>query len=233
MLEIIDLTFYYGNIKALDRVTFKIKDGSFVLIVGANASGKTTLLKILCGLLPIQKGKIMFDKKELSQNDLRYLCGYVFHNPLNQIVGTTVEEDIAFGLENIGMERNRMIKEVEKTLKSFGLYELKEKDPATLSAGQLQKLATASVTVLKPKYLFLDEPTSMLDEQDSKQIKQCLKDLNDSGITILVSTHDLEQFLDTSNWIIHLNNGKIDFEGEIKEFLEKDFPDVERPGCFN
>jgi energy-coupling factor transport system ATP-binding protein len=73
----------------------------------------------------------------------------------------------------------------------------------------------------------------MLDEQDSKQIKQCLKDLNDSGITILVSTHDLEQFLDTSNWIIHLNNGKIDFEGEIKEFLEKDFPDVERPGCFN
>ncbi|WP_041082864.1 energy-coupling factor ABC transporter ATP-binding protein [Thermotoga profunda] len=228
MLRIIDLGFKYRSTTALDRINLSIQDGESILLTGANGSGKTTLLKILAGLLPIQTGKILYDDKELSQEDLKFLCGYVFHNPINQIIGSTVEEDVAFGLENMGVPKNTMHKEVERVLQEFQLYELKDKDPVNLSAGQAQKLAIASVVVMKPKFLLLDEPTSMLDSKGCMQVIEMLKALNQMNITLIISTHEIYQFANLAKRVIHLSNGTVDFDGSFSEFMTSSIDDVEK-----
>ncbi len=228
MLRVVDLSFSYRSAVALKKVNLSIHDGDFILLVGANGSGKTTLLKILAGLLPIQTGKIFSDDRELSQQDLRLLSGYVFHNPINQITGSTVEEDIAFGLENMGVPRNTMQELVEKALDVFQLRQLRYEDPLNLSAGQAQRLAIASVAVLKPKYLLLDEPTSMLDDTGYRQVKEVLKTLNQMNVTVIVSTHEIHQFIDLAGRIVHLSDGTVDFDGSIDEFIKSPIDDVEK-----
>lgn len=228
MLKITNLSFKYKSKIALNDINLLIHDGDFLLLTGANGSGKTTLLKILSGLLPIQSGKIFHNTEELSQKDLKMLCGYVFHNPVNQIIGSTVEEDVAFGLENMGIARIMMHEEVEKILRKFELYKFRDEDPMNLSAGQAQKLAVASIAVLKPKYLFLDEPTSMLDDKGCQQVKEVIQLLNRMGVTIVISTHEIHLFADLAKRIVHLSNGKIDFDGSIADFMNSVIDDVEK-----
>ncbi|MGB9820489.1 MAG: energy-coupling factor ABC transporter ATP-binding protein [Pseudothermotoga sp.] len=228
MLQVVNLSFQYKIDKALDQVNLAVHDGDFLLLTGANGSGKTTLLKILAGLLPVQSGEILFDGRVLSQNDLRMLCGYVFHNPVNQIIGSTLEEDVAFGLENMGVPRSKMHEQVTEILEIFQLSQLKNEDPMSLSAGQAQKLAIASVAVLKPKYLLLDEPTSMLDDLGCRQVNQVLRALNQMGMSIVISTHEIYQFTDLARRVIHLCRGTVDFDGSINEFIDSPIDDVEK-----
>jgi len=227
-LQVFDLSFSYREVRVLEDLNFSVSEREFVLLTGANGSGKTTLLKLLAGLLPVQKGKISLDGKQLSRQDLRILCGYVFHNPINQIVGSTVEEDIAFGLENIGMPRKTMVERVQEVLDFFDLNSLKDEDPLNLSAGQAQKLAIASIVALKPKYLLLDEPTTMLDHKGCTQVKEILKKLNELDTTVILSTHEIHQFYDLAKRVIHLKNGRIDFDGSVEEFFASTIDDVEK-----
>lgn len=228
MLQAIDLSFRYGSTVVLDKMNLLIHDGDFILLTGANGSGKTTFLKILAGLLPVQAGKILHNNRELSQEDLKLLCGYIFHNPTNQIIGSTVEEDVAFGLENMGTPRKIMHEEVDKILRKFQLYQFKDENPINLSAGQAQKLAVASIAVLKPKYLLLDEPTSMLDEKGCQQVKEVIQSLNQMDIGIIVSTHEIYQFNDLAERVVHLSHGRIDFDGSFVEFMNSSIDDVEK-----
>lgn len=228
MIELIDVSFSYGNGWVLKNIDLKIEIGSFILVVGANGSGKTTLLKLLAGLLPIQSGSIRMHGKDLNENDLKKICCYVFHNPFDQIIGSTVEEDIAFGLENLGLNRKQIQMKVEKTLERFQLEEKRYNDPFTLSGGTAQRLAVASLYVLQPEVFLLDEPTSMLDDDGICEILEALEELKNQGKTTLVSTHEPRIFFELATQVIHMNQGSIDFFGDLKEFLEKEFEDVER-----
>ncbi len=229
MLDVKKVFFSYGDRFALRDINLIIHESELVFLTGANGSGKTTLLKLLSGLLPFQEGEILYNKSKVTHRELRYLTGYVFHNPLEQLFNFTVEDEIAFGLENMGVEREEMLKQVDQTLKSFDLERYRLKDPAKLSGGQAQKVAIASIVVLKPKFLFLDEPTGMLDDDGIEQVKSCLTSLLKSGLSIIVSTHELWHFHGMISRVIHLNQGSIDFDGSYEEFKKKNFEDVEMP----
>lgn len=227
MLELNEVCFSYDNGFALKDVTFKVEKGSFVLLVGANGSGKTTLLKILAGLLPIASGSIKVDGKTVSDRELRTLCCYMFHNPFEQIVGSTVDEDIAFGLESLGLSRKLIQDKVIKALDIFHLHENAHANPFTLSAGTAQKLVAASLYVLEPEIFLLDEPTSMLDDSGVAELINALSQLKALGKTILVSTHEPKIFADLATSIIHMKDGQVDFQGPVDDFLERRFDDVE------
>ncbi len=227
MIELIDVSFSYGKGWVLRNINLKVEKGSFILVVGANGSGKTTLLKLLAGLLPLQSGSIRMYGKDLNENDLKEICCYVFHNPFDQIVGSTVEEDIAFGLENLGLNKKQIQMKVKKTLERFHLEEKRYNDPLTLSGGTAQKLAVASLYVLQPEVFLLDEPTSMLDDEGVYEILEALEELKNQGKTTLVSTHEPRIFFELATQIVHMKQGSIDFFGNLKEFLEKEFEDVE------
>ncbi|MCS7175210.1 energy-coupling factor ABC transporter ATP-binding protein [Pseudothermotoga sp.] len=227
MLELIDVSFSYGDGWALKNINLKIEENSFVLVVGANGSGKTTLFKLLAGLLPLQSGFIRLNGKDLKEIDLKKICCYVFHNPFDQIIGSTVEEDIAFGLENLGLSRDQIRARVQKTLESFQLDERRHDDPFTLSGGTAQKLAVASLYALQPEIFLLDEPTSMLDDEGVYEILKALEELKKMGKTILISTHEPKIFFNLATQIIHMRRGSVDFFGSLEDFLEERFEDVE------
>ncbi|AEH51973.1 energy-coupling factor ABC transporter ATP-binding protein [Pseudothermotoga thermarum] len=227
MLEAIDISFSYGKRLVLKQINLTLREGELVLLTGANGCGKTTLLKLLSGLLPFQEGQILYNKKKVSQKELRDLTGYVFHNPFEQIFNFTVEHEIAFGLENTGVERQRMLKIVDETLEFFKLNSVRFKDPGTLSCGQAQRVAIASIVVLKPKFLFLDEPTAMLDDEGCKQVKDCLKALLEEGIGIVVATHEPAFFSQLVSTVVHMSFNSVDFVGSFDQFKSKGFEDVE------
>ncbi|WP_448523645.1 energy-coupling factor ABC transporter ATP-binding protein [Pseudothermotoga sp.] len=227
MLELSNVFFDYADGFTLRNICLKIEKGSFALLVGANGSGKTTLLKILAGLLPIRSGFIRLNGKLVGCEELRENCCYVFHNPFDQIVGSTVEEDIAFGLENLGLSRRRIRDKIERALKMFNLSEKSSANPLTLSGGTAQKLAVVSLYVLEPEVFLLDEPTSMLDDLGVTELKEALKELNRIGKTIIVSTHEPRVFFELATSVVHMIDGSVDFHGSVSEFLGRQFDDVE------
>ncbi|WP_448535113.1 energy-coupling factor ABC transporter ATP-binding protein [Pseudothermotoga sp.] len=227
MLELSGVCFSYADGFTLKNICLRIEKGSFVLLVGANGSGKTTLLKILAGLLPIRSGFIRLNGKVVGCEELREYCCYVFHNPFDQIVGSTVEEDIAFGLENLGLSRSHIRDKIERALRMFNLSEKSSANPLTLSGGTAQKLAVASMYVLEPEVFLLDEPTSMLDDLGVTELKEALKELNRIGKTIIVSTHEPRVFFDLATCVVHMIDGSLDFHGNVSEFLGRQFDDVE------
>ncbi len=227
MLQVRQICFAYKDKPILNRIDLTIKEEEFLLLTGANGSGKTTLLKILAGLLSAQSGEIFYNGSKISQEELRKITGYVFHNPLEQIFNFTVEQEIAFGLENMGLEREEILSRVDSVMKIFDLQKYRMKDPAKLSAGQAQKVAIASIIAFRPTFLFLDEPTGMLDEEGCRQVKNCLKSLLKNGIGIVVSTHEPWYFEEMTSRVIHLSRGIIDFDGDYDEFKKRNFEDVE------
>lgn len=227
MIELRNVHFSYGDGFALKDITLAVEKGSFNLLVGANGSGKTTLLKILAGLLPIRSGTIIIDGRIATYADLREFCCYVLHNPFEQIVGSTVEEDLAFGLENLGLRREEIRENMEAALKMFQLSEVRHANPFILSGGLAQKLVIASLYLLKPEIFLLDEPTSMLDDPGVEELLQALRELKQLGKTIFVSTHEPKIFFGLATSVIHMSDGTIDFHGGIHEFLERRFEDVE------
>ena len=178
IIEVNNVSFEYitdeNTIKAIDNLDLQVKEGEFVAIIGHNGSGKSTLSKNLNAILFPTEGNILINKMDTREEDklwdIRQTAGMVFQNPDNQIVATVVEEDVAFGPENLGIEPNEIRKRVEESLKSVGMYELRDRQPHLLSGGQKQRVAIAGIIAMKPKCIIFDEATAMLDPSGRKEV---------------------------------------------------------------
>ncbi len=225
LAEVSNISFQYEakTNKALDNVSFKVHDGEWLAIVGHNGSGKSTLAKLLIGLYFANEGTIMVNDMVMSEEtvwDIRRHIGMVFQNPDNQFVGTTVQDDVAFGLENAGIEREDMINRVQDALKKVRMDEFLDQEPHHLSGGQKQRVAIAGVLALRPSIIILDEATSMLDPLGRSEVLGIIRELKeDKQLTVISITHDLEEAARADRMIV-LNQGKIFAEGSPAEIFK-------------
>lgn len=230
MIKTDNLFFRYDDEKDLEKFALKnvdlhIKDGEFVVIIGHNGSGKSTLSKLLNGIYYPTKGKIMIDGLDTSDENLiweiRKRAGMVFQNPDNQLVATIVEEDVAFGPENLGLPSEEIRKRVDEALESVKMGAFKRKPPHHLSGGQKQRVAIAGILAMKPKCIIFDEPTAMLDPSGRKEVMQTIKHLNETEkITIVHITHFMDEAVDADR-IIVMDDGKIVLEGTPKQVFSQ------------
>lgn len=208
--------------KAIDNVSFSVHEGDWIAIVGHNGSGKSTMVKMVCGLLFPQEGEIRVMQNVLSEENLweiRSKIGMVFQNPDNQFVGATVQDDVAFALENNGIPYEEMVERVESSLKKVKMFEFRNHEPHHLSGGQKQRVAIAGALAMQPKLLILDEATSMLDPQGRQEVIQTVLDLRkETGLTVLSITHDVEEAL-LADRIIFMNQGRKYAEGTPEEIF--------------
>ena len=213
LIEVRDLVYSYDNENnALNGVSFDIKAGDYVTIIGHNGSGKSTLAKLMAGLLEAKSGTITVDGFLLNEENLykiREKMGIVFQNPDNQFIGSTVKDDIAFGLENHQVPSEDMEDIIVEYATKVGLAKYLEKEPTALSGGQKQRVAIAGVLAMHPKILIFDEATSMLDPKGKESIKKLINEIHkDADFTIISITHDIEEVLHADDCIV-LNNGKL------------------------
>lgn len=210
-----------GNVEgittALDQVDLGIKPGEFVAVLGHNGSGKSTLAKHLNVLLRASGGTLWVDGKDtLDENylwDIRQNTGMVFQNPDNQIIASVVEEDVAFGPENIGVPTSEIWKRVEKSLKSVGMIQYREHSPNRLSGGQKQRVAIAGVMAMEPKCIVLDEPTAMLDPNGRREVLEAVGQLNkEKGVTVILITHYMEEVI-RADRVYVMDDGKVVMQG--------------------
>lgn len=208
---------------ALKNVTFNIKEGEWLAIVGHNGSGKSTLAKLLNGLHFPKTGKITVAGETIDEEsiwEIRRQIGMVFQNPDNQFVGTTVQDDVAFGLENNGIEREIMISRVNEALQRVEMTDFINHEPHNLSGGQKQRVAIAGVLALRPKIIILDEATSMLDPRGREEVLNIVRELKDeSNMTVVSITHDLEEAVKADR-IIVMNQGEVFHSGTPAEIFQ-------------
>ncbi|PKM49226.1 MAG: energy-coupling factor transporter ATPase [Firmicutes bacterium HGW-Firmicutes-7] len=214
--------------RALDGVEVEIKKGEFVAILGRNGSGKSTLAKHVNALLVPKAGTLWVKGMDTKEHDnvwkVRQSAGMVFQNPDNQIIATIVEEDVAFGPENLGVEAGKIRKRVDGALAVVGMTEYARHSPNKLSGGQKQRVAIAGVLAMKPECIVLDEPTAMLDPSGRIEVIETVKQLNkEEGITIILITHFMEEAVQADRVIV-MDQGKIEMQGSPKEV----FSDVSR-----
>lgn len=226
-IEVSNLSFSYTeDTNTIQDVSFKIPKGSYTTIIGHNGSGKSTIAKLLIGLLQAKSGSIRILGNELTQEsvyDLRSHVGIVFQNPDNQFIGSTVADDIAFGLENHCVPQEEMQDLIEQSASKVGMSDFLDAEPTHLSGGQKQRVAIAGILAMAPDIIIFDESTSMLDPQGKASINEQIKNLhNKKDITILSITHDMEEVAQSEHVIV-LNQGKVKMEGSPKEiFAEKE-----------
>ena len=211
--------------KAVDNVSFVIERGSFTVILGHNGSGKSTLAKMLNGLFKPTSGDVLVDgintKDEQTEIEIKRKVGMVFQNPDNQLVASIVEEDVAFGPENLGLEPSVIRERVDDALKAVGMYEFRENTPHRLSGGQKQRIAIAGIIAMQPECLILDEPTAMLDPVGRKEIVETLHKLNrEKGITVVLITHYMEE-AENADRVMIMNDGVIIDDNVPKEIFNK------------
>ncbi len=212
-VEVKSLTFSYdGLTNAVEDVTFSVEQGAYCTIVGRNGSGKSTVAKLIAGLLDRKSGEILVEGIPLQKSnllELRSRIGIVFQNPDNQFIGSTVRDDIAFGLENHCVPQEEMDGIIERFASEVGMSRYLNSEPARLSGGQKQRVAIAGVLAMHPDILIFDEATSMLDPQGKDRIKQVIRDLHrDHALTILSITHDIEE-VGMSDQVVLLDQGKL------------------------
>ncbi|NLC97356.1 MAG: energy-coupling factor transporter ATPase [Erysipelotrichaceae bacterium] len=217
VVEVENLSFSYGDdINAIDDISFKIEMGAYTTIIGHNGSGKSTVAKLLIGLLEPLKGNIRIEGVPLSLENLDFIrskVGIVFQNPDNQFIGSTVRDDIAFGLENHLVPQKDMDDIINKFSEKVKMKDFLNSEPSRLSGGQKQRVAIAGILAIAPDIIIFDEATSMLDPQGKDDIKSMIMELhNESKITIISITHDIEEVV-KSDKVIVMNNGKIVSEG--------------------
>jgi energy-coupling factor transporter ATPase len=233
VIETQDLTYTYpGSTKpSISKVSIKIEKGQFTLITGPSGCGKTTLCRCFNGLIPhFYQGEIEGDVsaaglkiKEHPIHELAKHVGLVFQNPENQLFALSVEKDVAFGLENLGIPRDEMRKKVDWALKLTDIFELRERAPHELSGGQQQRVAIASVLAMQPEVIILDEPTSFLDPLSAKKIFEVIHDLNRNlGITVVLVEHRLDLTAGYSDHIIIMDEGKVVLDGGPREILRSE-----------
>lgn len=214
-----------GNIKlAIDGVNITINKGEFVVVLGHNGSGKSTFAKHINALLVPTEGKIIVSGYDTSEEEniwnVRSKAGMVFQNPDNQIVATIVEEDVAFGPENLGIEPKEIRRRVDESLKRVNMYDYKKHGPHLLSGGQKQRVAIAGILAMMPECIVLDEPTAMLDPSGRKEVINTIMDLNkNNGITIVYITHFMEEAV-AADKIYVMDSGKVIVEGKPREVFQ-------------
>ena len=228
IIEVKDLSFRYKEDQEyydVNRVTFHVKRGEWLSIVGHNGSGKSTTIRLIDGLLEAESGEIWIDGQLLSSEnvwDLRRQIGMVFQNPDNQFVGATVEDDVAFGLENQGLPREEMKKRVAESLELVGMLDFKKREPARLSGGQKQRVAIAGVVALRPAILILDEATSMLDPEGRRELIQTVQEIRkDHQMTVVSITHDLEEVA-MSDRVLVMKKGQVESTSSPRELFSRD-----------
>ena len=219
IIELENLTFRYqknDERPALEDVSLKVYPGEWIAIIGHNGSGKSTLAKTINGLLAPESGKVQVGEYQLSEEHLwsiRRMVGMVFQNPDNQFVGATVEDDVAFGLENQGIPREEMVIRVQEALKQVRMNEFATREPARLSGGQKQRVAIAGVVALRPDIIILDEATSMLDPEGRAEVIATIKKIKEeNNLTVLSITHDIDEAAN-ANRILVMRQGKLIDEG--------------------
>ncbi|MEW6670558.1 MAG: ABC transporter ATP-binding protein [Thermodesulfobacteriota bacterium] len=199
----------------IDRITLSVGEGEFVVIAGPNGSGKTTFIRHLNGLLKPTAGRVLLDGVEVARDVMRarQMVGMVFQDPDSQIVGETVYDDVAFGPENLSLDRNEIHNRVDASLQAVGLSHLADQRPHLLSGGEKRRLAIAGVLAMQPRVIIFDEPFSSLDYPGVRQVLQQIVRLHQSGHTILVTTHDLEKVIAHAGRLILLADGSIVRDG--------------------
>lgn len=228
IIEVKDLSFRYKEDQGhydVNNVSFRVKRGEWLSIVGHNGSGKSTTIRLIDGLLEAESGEIWIDGQLLSSEnvwDLRRQIGMVFQNPDNQFVGATVEDDVAFGLENQGLPREEMKKRVAESLELVGMLDFKKREPARLSGGQKQRVAIAGVVALRPAILILDEATSMLDPEGRRELIQTVQEIRkDHQMTVVSITHDLEEVA-MSDRVLVMKKGQVESTSSPRELFSRD-----------
>lgn len=225
MIEIKNLKFRYdgSNVNALDGVTLTLPKGKYIAILGHNGSGKSTLSKLLVGLYKPTEGEIIIDGIKMRINslkDIRKKIGIIFQNPDNQFIGSSVEDDIAFGLENHCVPRDEIEKRVNSYAKKVGMEKFLEREPHTLSGGQKQKVAIASILALDPQIIIFDEITSMLDPKGKKEVLNLIKEIQKFQEKTLISiTHDMDEAIQADH-ILVFAKGKLIAEGNPEAILK-------------
>lgn len=220
-IEVKNVGFQYAKSEeresALKQISFSVEKGEFISLVGKNGCGKSTLAKLLNGLFEPSEGTVSVSGVDTSNEDtifeVRSKAGMVFQNPDNQMVATIVEDDVAFGPENLGVEPSEIIKRVDESLGAVGMSEYKNSTASRLSGGQKQRVAIAGVLAMKPEIMILDEATSMLDPDGREEVMSVVKKMNDGGITIINITHDMSEVA-LSQRVIVLKEGEIIFDGK-------------------
>ncbi|MGN0771274.1 MAG: energy-coupling factor transporter ATPase [Christensenellales bacterium] len=230
IIELQNVSYTYNassrdRVEAVKNVSLSIEEGSFVALVGHNGSGKSTLAKLLNGLLLPTGGTVRIYGMDTAKSDniyeIRKNVGMVFQNPDNQMIASIVEDDIAFGPENLGVPREEIIERVDWALSKVGMSEHKKGTPFKMSGGQKQRLAIAGILAIKPKVLVLDESTAMLDPRGRKEVMQVAKELNrQEGITVINITHYMDEALDADRLVV-MNEGQIVLDGTPKEVFAK------------
>jgi energy-coupling factor transporter ATPase len=230
MIETKNLTYTYPGVKkpSINGVSIKVEKGEFVLITGPSGCGKTTLCRCFNGLIPHfyqgeLKGEITvagMDTIKQQTHAMAKSVGLVFQNPENQLFALSIEKDVAFGLENIGLPREEMRKRVEWALKLTNIYDLRERSPHEVSGGQQQRVAIAAVLAMQPEIIVLDEPTSFLDPLSAEKIFEVIHELKKKlGITVVLVEHRLDLTAKYADHIIIMDEGKVCFDGNPREIL--------------
>ena len=237
IIDVKNLSFRYKESQEYYDVkdnTFHVKRGEWLSIVGHNGSGKSTTVRLIDGLLEAESGEIVIDGQRLTEENIwniRRQIGMVFQNPDNQFVGATVEDDVAFGLENQGLSRQEMQKRVEEALDLVGMLDFKKREPARLSGGQKQRVAIAGVVALRPAILILDEATSMLDPEGRRELIDTVKGIRkDYDMTVISITHDLEEVA-MSDRVLVMKKGSIESTSSPRALFSRN--DLDQIGLDN
>ena len=227
IIDVKNLSFRYKESQEyydVKDITFHVKRGEWLSIVGHNGSGKSTTVRLIDGLLEVESGEIVIDGQRLTEENvwnIRRQIGMVFQNPDNQFVGATVEDDVAFGLENQGLSRQEMKKRVEEALDLVGMLDFKKREPARLSGGQKQRVAIAGVVALRPAILILDEATSMLDPEGRRELIETVQGIRkDYDMTVISITHDLEEVA-MSDRVLVMKKGSIESTSSPRELFSR------------
>ncbi len=226
MIEVKDLAYEYESQKeALRGLSLTVREGEFLVILGHNGSGKSTLAKQFNGLLLPTKGQVLVDGMDTTNPEdfwpIRRQVGMVFQNPDNQLIATSVEEDTAFGPENLGLEPELIRRRVDEALACVDMGDYKKRAVHLLSGGQKQRVAIAGVMAMRPKYLVLDEPTAMLDPRGRREVMDAIRRLNrEEGVTIIHITHIMEEAVEAHR-IVVMEDGRIVMEGKPREIFRQ------------
>jgi biotin transport system ATP-binding protein len=234
VIEVTDLTYRYGSAVALEEVTLSIPDGQFLLVVGPNGSGKTTLVRHFNALAEPDSGSVLVDGQEASEHPVaaRTAVGMVFQHPRDQLVAATVGEDVAFGPENLGLDREEIDRRVADALAAVGMAGRRDERVHSLSGGEQSRVAIAGALAMEPSHLVLDEPLAGLDRRARESVLARLDAIHADGTTVVVVTHDLRDLADRADRVLALADGQVVADGpltEVREQLEQAGVDV--PTC--